>query len=69
MWNVDKMGSSNVDEQLINWGVGYLQRRFPIVQMEKNETIRNVVSDLMFIGKYGRPVEDDAVIVSSTDVE
>ncbi len=50
-----------MDERIIEWGVGYLKRRFPIVQLDGEETIRNVVSDLMFIGKYGHSTDSDAV--------
>jgi len=52
---------SNVNEKIIDWGVGYLKRRFPIVQLDGEETIRNVVSDLMFVGKYGQHRELNAV--------
>ncbi|KKK67514.1 hypothetical protein LCGC14_2953280 [marine sediment metagenome] len=52
-----------MDERIIEWGVGYLKRRFPIVQLDGEETIRNVVSDLMFIGKHGRYREPDTVVV------
>ncbi len=54
---------STMDDKIIDWGVGYLKRRFPIVQLDGEETIRNVVSDLMFIGKYGQYREPDAVVV------
>ncbi len=52
-----------MDERIIEWGVGYLKRRFPIVKLDGEETIRNVVSDLMFIGKYGQHREPNAVVV------
>ncbi len=54
---------SNVDEKIIDWGVGYLKRRFPIVQLDGDERIRNVVSDLMFMGKHGQYREPDAVVI------
>ncbi len=52
-----------MDEKIIDWGVGYLKRRFPIIQLDGEETIRNVVSDLMFIGKHGHSTDSDAVRV------
>ena len=57
-----------MDDQIIDWGVDYLLRRFPIVQLEADARIRNAVSDLMFIGKYGKHVEKGVVIGQNLEV-
>ncbi|HDZ38627.1 MAG TPA: hypothetical protein ENH62_10130 [Marinobacter sp.] len=52
-----------MDERIIDWGVSYLKRRFPIVKLDDEKAIRNAVSDLMFMGKYGRHREPGAVVI------
>jgi hypothetical protein len=58
-----------VDERIIEYGFRYLRRRFPILQLEKEENVRNAASDLMFIGKFAEPVERDAVRIDGNAVK
>lgn len=49
---------SEIDERVIEYGLRYLSRRFPLLQIEKEQNVRNAVSDLMFLGKFMVPIED-----------
>ncbi len=55
----------SVDERLIEWGIGYLESRLPLTQIDAAEIVRNVVSDLMFVGKYGDPVSPRFIKIQS----
>ena len=46
-----------VHKEVLEYGEQYLLRRFPLLQLEGVEDVRNAVSDLMFMGKYMEPIK------------
>ena len=54
------MAIEDIDPRVVTYGVAYLERRLPLTQIDNSpEGRRNVVSDLMFMGRYLKWIEKE----------
>ncbi len=42
----------DINPKVYDWGFEYIKRQLPLVQLEDQEKVKNIVTDLMWLGKH-----------------